>query len=156
TKHQAEAAQAATWTRPKALRSFLFWTASAPFALGLLAQVGFLVHQISFLEPLIGRTEAGLAVAVTTIASVTGRLILGAFVDRLNQRLTTALCLASQAAALVAMTQTSQSLWLVAACAVYGFSVGNLITFPALIVQREFEAASFRLLIGLSTAIAQF
>ncbi len=45
---------------------------------------------------------------------------------------------------------------LLAACAVYGFSVGNLITFPSLIIQREFDAASFGLLVGLSTAITQF
>ena len=45
---------------------------------------------------------------------------------------------------------------LLIACAVYGFSVGNVITFPALIVQREFEAAAFGMLIGLSTGIGQF
>jgi cyanate permease len=44
---------------------------------------------------------------------------------------------------------------LYAACAVFGFSVGNLITFPALIVQREFPAASFGTLIALVTATTQ-
>jgi cyanate permease len=39
---------------------------------------------------------------------------------------------------------------------VFGLSVRNVITFPALIVQREFEAPSFGMLIGLSTAISQF
>src|SRR5262249_11805518 len=46
---------AARWTRPMALRSLTLWTVSAPFALALLAQVGFLVHQIAFLESAIGR-----------------------------------------------------------------------------------------------------
>ena len=45
---------------------------------------------------------------------------------------------------------------LFAACIVFGLSVRNVITFPALIVQREFDASSFGLLIGLSTAIGQF
>jgi cyanate permease len=44
---------------------------------------------------------------------------------------------------------------LIAACAVFGFSVGNLITLPSLIVQREFDARSFGVLISLLTAITQ-
>jgi MFS family permease len=151
-----EAGRLARWTRPMALRSFRFWTVSAPFALALLAQVGFLVHQIAFLEPAIGRTLAGAAVALATATSIFGRLALGTVIDRLNQRLAAAVSLASQAAALLVMTQTTDPAALFAACAVFGFSIGNLITFPALIIQREFEAASFGMLIALSTAIGQF
>ena len=44
---------------------------------------------------------------------------------------------------------------LFAACALFGFSVGNLITLPALIVQREFDSRSFGVLISLITAITQ-
>jgi cyanate permease len=39
------------------------------------------------------------------------------------------------------------------ACAVYGFSIGNLITLPPLIIHREFEPADFGTVMGLSTAI---
>ena len=45
---------------------------------------------------------------------------------------------------------------LFAACAVFGLSAGNLLTLPALIIQREFEAASFGMLVGLSWAVGQF
>ena len=68
----------------------------------------------------------------------------------------TALSAASQAAALLAMTQTTDVTLLFIACAVFGLSVGNLITLPAIVIQREFDAASFGLLVGLSTAIGQF
>ena len=44
---------------------------------------------------------------------------------------------------------------LIAACALFGFSVGNLITLPSLIVQREFDPRSFGVLISLITAINQ-
>ena len=44
---------------------------------------------------------------------------------------------------------------LLAACALFGFSVGNLITLPSLIVQREFDSARFGVLISLITAINQ-
>ena len=43
---------------------------------------------------------------------------------------------------------------ILAACAVFGFSVGNLITLPPLIIHREFSAASFVVVMGLSTAIS--
>jgi cyanate permease len=157
TRPGAKAAGAAgSWTRPSALRSRLFWSVSAPFSLSLMSQAGFLVHLIAFLEPAMGRNTAGLAVAITTAMAIAGRLTLGPFADRTNQRVASALSLASQAAALGVMTQTTDTVTLLGACAVYGFSVGNLITFPALIIQREFEAASFGMLVGLSTAITQF
>jgi MFS family permease len=149
-------AVAGEWTRARALRSWPFWSITLPFSLAWLAQAGFLVHQIAFLEPVLGRTEAGLAVATTTAASVIGGLTLGTVLDRLNQRLASTLAIMSQVAALFAMTQTTNTMVLFAACAVFGLSVRNVITFPALIVQREFEAPSFGLLIGLSTAISQF
>ena len=38
----------------------------------------------------------------------------------------------------------------------FGLSAGNLITLPSLVIQREFDAASFGMLVGLSWAISQF
>ena len=94
------------WTRGSALRSLAFWSASAPFALAITSQAGFLVHQIAFLEPTIGRYSAGIAVAITTSMAIVGRLTLGSFAERLNQRHAAALSFAAQAAALAVMTQT--------------------------------------------------
>lgn len=145
-----------TWTRARALRSFAFWTVSAPFSLALLAQAGFLVHEIAYLEPRIGRDEAGVAVSLTTIMAVAGRVVLGFVVDRLDQRIVSALCLASQAAALLVLTRTQEPAVLLLCCAIFGLSVGNIITLPALVIQREFDASGFALLVGFSTAITQF
>jgi MFS family permease len=147
---------AGAWTRGAALRSPAFSSISGAFSLALLSQAGFLVHLIAFLEPTTGRNTAGLAVAITTAMAIVGRLTLGLIADRTNQRLASALSLTSQAAALIVMTQTADTTTLLGACAAYGFSVGNLITFPSLIIQREFDAASFGKLVGLSTAITQF
>jgi cyanate permease len=144
-----------TWTRARALRSRGFWSISGPFSLSLLSQAGFLVHLIAFLEPNLGRGAAGLAMAVTTAMAIVGRLSLGVIADKTDQRLAATLSLVSQAAALAVMISSSSSTLLLLSCAVYGFSVGNLITFPALIIQREFPAASFGMIVGLSTAITQ-
>jgi predicted MFS family arabinose efflux permease len=131
-----------------------FWTISIAFALALLVQIGFIVHQIALLEPKIGRPGAGFAVSLTTAMALLGRLCLGMVIDRLNPRLVTAVSVVSQAAALLTITQTDNPLVLLAACAVFGFSIGNFITLPPLIIQREFEAAAFTVVMGLQTAIS--
>ena len=50
-------------SRADLMRRAAFWTLSIPFALGLLAQIGFIVHQIALLEPKVGYASAGVAVA---------------------------------------------------------------------------------------------
>jgi MFS family permease len=141
-------------SRAKLMRSMAFWTISIPFALALLAQIGFIVHQIALLEPKIGRASAGFAVSVMTFMAIAGRLGLGMVVDRLDPRLVTAASLVSQAAALLAILQTDDVSVVLVACAVFGFSVGNIITLPPLIIHREFSAASFVVVMGLSSAIS--
>lgn len=144
------------WTRAFALRSPAFWVISCAFSAGLLSQAGVLVHQVAFLETSIGRTGAGTAVALTTAASICGRLAMGAWVDRINLRIFSAITFGSQALALLAMTQTSSFWPLLVLFAIYGLSVGNAITLPSLIVQREFPPAAFGMIVALSTAIIQF
>jgi len=144
------------WTRRDALASLPFWTVSGPFALALIAQVAFIVHQIAFMEPLVGRAQAALSVSVMTVMAVIGRLTLGAVVDRLDPRMISSVSMFSQAVALFAMTRTTDTNTLLLCCAAYGFSVGNIITLPSLIIQREFRAETFGLVLGLSTAIGTF
>jgi predicted MFS family arabinose efflux permease len=131
-----------------------FWTMVLPFAIALLAQVGFIVHQVPFLEPLVGRATAGLAVTLMATMSLIGRLTLGLFVDRLDPRLAAAVSMTSQAAALLLLLQASNAPVLLLACAVYGFSVGNMITFPPLIIQREIGRGAFAMAMGLGTSIS--
>ena len=136
------------------MRSLAFWTIALPFALALVAQMGFIVHQIALLEPKVGRSSAGLAVSIMTFMSIAGRFGLGMVVDRLDPRLVTAVSLVSQAAALLVIRQADTVPVILAASAVFGFSVGNLITLPPLIIHREFSSASFVIVMGLSTAIS--
>jgi cyanate permease len=63
---------------------------------------------------------------------------------------------ASQAAALVLLAMTENPAVLMTGCVLFGLSAGNLLTFPALVLQREFEPASFGTLVGLAWAINQF
>ena len=149
-------AAAVAWTRRSALRSAKFWSVAAPFALALTAQVGFLVHQIAIVEPVLGRAQVGFSVAALTITAVLGRFGLGAFANRLDMRRFAAWSVASQAVALLVLTAAGHPAAIVAVCVLFGLSAGNLLTLPALVIQREFDAASFSLLVGLSWAISQF
>ena len=148
-------APSATQIRAHALRDIGFLSVAIAFALVLFAQVGFIVHLISFLDPVVGRPSATLALAFLTAMAVAGRLLFSTVIDRLNQRRASALSFLSQALALVILINFRNEWILIAACAVFGFSVGNLITLPSLIVQREFDARSFGVLISLVTAINQ-
>jgi predicted MFS family arabinose efflux permease len=151
----ATLAHAQPLTRRSALASAHFWTIAMPLALGIAVQVGFIVHQISFLSPSLGREGAGGAVLVTASMAVLGRLALGLFVDRLDQRRVAAVLLAAQAGALFVMLQSSSPIVIYLACAVFGFGIGNMIVLPALMIQREYPPASFGMLSALVLAIVQ-
>jgi MFS family permease len=148
-------AGASRWTKPALLRSRAFWAVSAPFSVCWITQTAFLVHQINIFAPTLGPAGAGAAVAVTTFAAVAGRVLLGLVVDRTDKRTVTALSVASQAAALAALALWPVPAVLYVSAAVYGLSVGNVITLPSLIVQKEFEPAAFGLVVALATSVNQ-
>ncbi|MDA9444992.1 arabinose ABC transporter permease [Bradyrhizobium sp. CCBAU 51745] len=145
---------AARHSRRALLAVASFWTMVLPIAIALLAQMGFIIHQVTFLEPLIGRASAGLAVTIMAAMAVIGRLTLGLFVDRLDPRLACAASMMSQAAALLVLLHSQSPIVLLLCCAVYGFSIGNMITFPPLIIQREIGSAAFAAAMGLGTSIS--
>jgi len=142
-------------TRRSALVSAHFWTIAAPLALGIAVQVGFIVHQVAILFPLLGRERTGVAVLVTAMMAVFGRLGLGLFVDQLDQRRLAAILLGAQACSLLVMLQSSTSFAVYLACAVFGFGVGNMIVLPTLMVQREYPAAAFGMMSALVLGIIQ-
>ncbi|WP_038378334.1 MFS transporter [Bradyrhizobium elkanii] len=155
TAAAAADAPSATQVRARALRDIRFLSVSIAFALVLFAQVGFIVHLIAHLDQVIGRERATVAMALLTAMAVVGRVSFSFVIDRLNQRLASALSFVSQAIALAVIINVHNDVAQIAACALFGFSVGNLITLPALIVQREFDPRAFGVLVSLLTAINQ-
>jgi MFS family permease len=143
--------------RRETLRDWHFWSVALPFALAIAAQVGFIMHMVSLLLPVLGSAGTSLAVTGSSLAAMVGRLALGTVIDRLPRRATTAICFASQAFGLgLLLVFPNTSLAIYAGVVLFGLSVGNVITLPAVIVHAEFPAASFGLIIGLSGAISQF
>jgi MFS family permease len=142
-------------TRSQALASAHYWTIAGPLTLAIMVQVGFIVHQVSFLFPVLGREGAGLAVFLTALMAAASRVVVGFFIDRLDQRIVGALLLAGQACALFAMLKFAAPQVALLASAVFGFAVGVMITLPVLIIQRECPPAAFGMLSGLTLAIIQ-
>jgi len=140
-----------------ALRDRRFWSVSAPFALALAAQVGFIIHMVAFLLPGLGAARTGLAVSLASVAAMLGRIGIGFVLDRLPLRAFSAASFASQACGLgLMLVWPLDPLALFAGTLLFGASVGNVITLPAILVQREFAARSFGILVGLSGAVGQF
>jgi len=146
--------------RREALGTWRFWSASAPFALALAAQVGLLTHVIGMLTPVLGVTGAGHAVSVATAAGIVGRLATGVIVDRLNPRVVTSLTLAVQVTAVLLLARSIDGAGvspttLYAACALFGLGVGNLTSLPGIILGAEWPRERFAGLVGMAVAINQ-
>lgn len=148
-------ASAATMTRKDALASAHYWTIAAPLMLAIMVQVGFVVHQVSFLSSILGRDGAGIAVLITAMMAAFSRVVVGFFIDRLDQRHVGAMLLAAQACSLASMVLFPSPPVAYTASAVFGFAVGVMITLPTLLIQRECPPRSFGMLSGLTIAIIQ-
>jgi predicted MFS family arabinose efflux permease len=143
--------------RAQAIRTWRFWSVALPFALATAAQVGFIVHMVALLVPMLGVAGTSAAVITSSLAAMVGRLALGAAIDRLPRRGASAICFLSQACGLGLLLAFPREMAAVyAGIVLFGLSVGNMITLPAVIVHAEFDAASFGLIVGLSGAIVQF
>ena len=141
--------------RSDELRTWRFWSVSAPFALGLAAQVGVLTHLVPLLTPTLGAARAAGAVSVTTGAALIGRLATGAVVDRVNPRLVATITLVVQMAGLGLLARAPSMASAYAGCALFGLGVGNLTTLPGLILAAEWPRERFAALVSLVVGINQ-
>jgi MFS family permease len=144
------------WRLSAVLRAGRFQTISLAFALGMIAQVGFLTHQVAYLSPIIGTVSAGWAVSLTTFAAVVGRIATGFFVDRVDRRATACANFLLQVMAMALLASAGSPPVVYLGCALFGLAVGNMITLPALIVQHEFPKQHFARIVSLVVAINQF
>jgi len=142
--------------RGDALRTWRFWSVSAPFALGLAAQVGVLTHMVALVTPMLGAGGAARAVSATTAAALIGRLATGLVVDRLDRRLVSSATLVIQVMGLALLAWASSVAAVYAGCALFGLGVGNLTTLPGLILAVEWPRERFGTLVGLVVGINQF
>jgi MFS family permease len=127
----------------------------ALFAIGWLAQVAFIAQQLPILAPRIGDAYATAAVAATTAASLAGRLLLAMVIDRMDHRWATAGSFLLQALGMATVLASDTPWVVIAGCCMFGASVGNVITLPALYAHREFPAAQYGAVVNRVWAIGQ-
>jgi MFS family permease len=144
------------WRLSTVLRDWRFETISIPFAFGLMAQVGFLTHQVAYLSPLLGSAGTAWAVGATTSSAVAGRLLTGLFVDRLDRRTVACGNFLVQVAGTALLAADPPAPMIYLGCVLFGLGLGNLVSLPGLIVQQEFPPQHFARIVSLIVATNQY
>ncbi len=131
-----------------------FLTLAGAFALALFAQVGLLAHLVSMMAPRLGDSGAAVAVSVTTIGAITGRLLMSVVPPEFDRRAASALNLLLQVCG-VALLTVGRPVPSFVGCALFGLAVGNVVSLPPLIAQVEFDRADVLRVVALVTAVNQ-
>ncbi|MEW6665199.1 MAG: MFS transporter [Thermodesulfobacteriota bacterium] len=147
--NRAISSQMISWTRMEAMATKTFWLVAFSFFLVLCGQITFMIHEISFLNPLLGTAGAAMAVSLTSVASFCGRFLVGSFVDRADKRRVTAVCFLLQGAAVFTAAHATQPLILYLCVILFGLTMGNIVMMQPLIVGEFFGMVSFGRVSGL-------
>ena len=133
----------------QAIRSRFFLYSAAAAFLALLAQVGTIAHVFKWaLERANGETAA-ITVATLAFCSLTGRLICGAVLDRLNLFVFVMVIYAFQAVAIFGMALVEGTLAVLMLTAFFGFTVGNVLMAQPLLVAAAFGVRHFPRILSL-------
>jgi len=139
------------WRQP-AFRSL-----SLSFALGLTAQMGLLTVLFSIMAPSLGETGAGLAMSAATACAVVGRTAVGALLpESADRRVAGAanFLLQAMGSAALAFSGGGPAL-LVLGAVLFGLGIGNLLSLPPLIAQRDWPPAEVARVVAVVTAVNQ-
>ncbi|MEL7209003.1 MAG: MFS transporter, partial [Actinomycetota bacterium] len=135
--------QQRVWTRSEAAGTVAFWAVLIAFLLALLAQTGFLLHQIAFLTDRLGSANrAALALSTTALGSILARFILGQFADRLDKRRLAAGLFTIQGAAVLGLLAVDHIVMTYAMVMIVGFTIGNIYMMQTLLVGELFGLVS--------------
>lgn len=150
------AAQNRSWTRGEALRTAGFWGIFVAFLLVLIAQTGYIIHQVSFLEERLGsRNEAAFTLSVTAFGSIIARLVVGIFADGVDKRLLTVILFVVQGTAILVIIHTDSIAATWALTFVFGLTIGNVYMMQSLLVGEIFGIVSFGSIFGLISLAGQ-
>jgi MFS family permease len=137
-------------------RRRLLWSATAAFALTLLAQIGFIAHHVALAEQFLGKFGAGVLVSATGAVTLFGRLYLAKIVDGAPVRRLACQAMVAQLAALLAIGLFPSIPTLIVGSLIYGFAIGHVTTLSPIVVRREFGAKAFAGVYGMAATCIQF
>ena len=137
------------WTRAEAMRTFSFWALMGAFLLVLIAQTGYIIHQVSFLEERLGsRSQAAFTISVTALGSVLARLAVGIFADNIDRRLLSAGLFIVQATCVLLIIHTDSIAMTWVLTLIFGFTIGNVYMMQSLLAAEIFGMVSFGTVFG--------
>ncbi|MGI9598612.1 MAG: MFS transporter [Acidimicrobiales bacterium] len=152
----SDAVQLRVWTRAGAARTVAFWAILIAFLLVLMAQTGFLLHQIAFLEDRLGsRDGAALALSTTAFGSVVARLVVGRFADRLDKVLLSASLFIVQGLSVIGVLIFESTAMTYLFVLLVGFTIGNIYMMQTLLVAEKFGLVSLGTVLGVVGLAAQ-
>ena len=133
----------------RAVRSNFFLFSAAAAFLALMAQVGTIAHVFKWaLERADGETAA-ITVASLAFCSLTGRLICGAVLDRLNLFVFVLVIYALQGLVMFGMALVEGAVAVLMLTAFFGFTVGNVLMAQPLLVAAAFGVRDFPRILSL-------
>jgi sugar phosphate permease len=153
---RARAVQYRVWTRSEAMRTVGFWGILVAFLLVLIAQTGYVVHQVTFLEDRLGsRSAAAFTLSVTALGSIIARLAVGVFADGVDRRLLTVILFVVQGTCILLIIHTENVAATWALTLVFGLTIGNIYMMQSLLVGEIFGMVSFGAIFGLVSLAGQ-
>ena len=142
------AADERDWRVGEAARTVGFWAIAVCFHLTMMAQGGFLVHQVLILQPMFGFVMAATIVSVTTIMGAVGRAAFTAVGSRWPSREIAAAMFAFQAIG-IALTAVGGAPWvLVAGSVVFGLTMGIVVSIQPVVAADCFGRKAFGRIYG--------
>src|SRR5581483_11872344 len=108
------------------------------FAFGLFSQVGLVAHFVSLLVPVTGEDGAAGATGLIAVCAVIGRLLHGVVIDHIDRRAAAAGNFVMQACGFLLLLIGTNAPTMIAGAILFGLGIGNLITLPPLIAEREY------------------
>jgi cyanate permease len=137
------------------MNSRAFVTLTAAFALALFAQVGVLSHLLPRLSTILEASGAAIAVSVTTLSAVAGRMLLARLIGNNDRRYAACANFLMQTIGVSILCVAGTTPMLLLGCVLFGLGVGNVVSMPTLIAQQEFRAADVGTVVALVVAINQ-
>jgi cyanate permease len=134
-----------------ALRTPALGSVMTAFGIGMMAQIGFLTHQVALLAQSVDALAVSMTVSSTAVSALVGRLALARFADEMDPKVTTAVALLTAAGSLGVIGLFPVPVVLIGASIVFGLTVGNVTTLAPIIVRREFGARAFGLVFGVAS-----
>ena len=150
------ATQLRPWTRAEAMATVSFWAVTIAFFLVLIAQTGYIFHQVAFLQDRFGsRNAAALTISVTALGSIVARLAVGIFADGVDRRVLASVLFVVQATCvlLIIHIENTAATWVLTL--LFGFTIGNVYMMQSLLVGEIFGMVSFGSVYGLVSLAGQ-